>query len=513
MRRVTKRIFCVVLFLLVTVAVPVWAGDGSSLLSANIPFGSEIYNYISKLEGLGYLSLVATGTKPYSRLRVAEWVLEVKGRMAAEADVPAYAQTLLGVLETEFQRELAVLRGEGSGGGLLVRGVDWANTYYEGHALAQHRTLSTYQPLNINNDGDKYAEGLNTAFTVRIETGSHHDFVASLTPRFSYDDDEEADLTLKAGYFKTRLGNLEIQAGKEAMWWGQGERGSRVLTNNSTPQTALKLSNVSPIPLGGWLGLLRQMNATFFYTELESDRSDVPDPSFTGLRADFSPTADFTFAGSLTAFLGGEGHALHGDDYWDFLIGENALTPAEDKWNIIAGFDLRWRIPRWNGFQFYLELYGEDQAGSLLPWPSKNAWIAGIYLPRLTPDGAWDLTIEAAETGKAWYVHSLYTNGYTYRGDLIGDAMGNDAERYYVKLTNYTPAGARWALHGEYLKMAKTSARPQEVLSRWVTFHTRICGDLLLEATAGVAEIDNENFQAGKTATNYIISFGLTKNF
>ena len=40
MRRVTKRIFCVVLFLLVTVAVPVWAGDGSSLLSANIPFGS-----------------------------------------------------------------------------------------------------------------------------------------------------------------------------------------------------------------------------------------------------------------------------------------------------------------------------------------------------------------------------------------------------------------------------------------------------------------------------------------
>ena len=140
MRRVTKRIFCVVLFLLVTVAVPVWAGDGSSLLSANIPFGSEIYNYISKLEGLGYLSLVATGTKPYSRLRVAEWVLEVKGRMAAEADVPAYAQTLLGVLETEFQRELAVLRGEGSG-------ATPASTPIRMHNLLRHYIQARSAPL------------------------------------------------------------------------------------------------------------------------------------------------------------------------------------------------------------------------------------------------------------------------------------------------------------------------------------------------------------------------------
>ena len=66
--------------------------------------------------------------------------------------------------------------------------------------------------------------------------------------------------------------------------------------------------------------------------------------------------------------------------------------------------------------------------------------VGGLYIPRLSPSGNWDLNLEFASTGSAWYVHGLYTGGYTYGGQILGDPMGGDAHRYSAKLTHYMDA-------------------------------------------------------------------------
>ena len=56
--------------------------QASPALSGNVPMGSYVYEYLDKLEGLGLLSAMPPGARPYSRLQVAGWVVEMEQAMA-----------------------------------------------------------------------------------------------------------------------------------------------------------------------------------------------------------------------------------------------------------------------------------------------------------------------------------------------------------------------------------------------------------------------------------------------
>jgi hypothetical protein len=212
--------------------------------------------------------------------------------------------------------------------------------------------------------------------------------------------------------------------------------------------------------------------------------------------------------------LGGEGHELTAGDFWSFLIGTNAETQAEDKWNSIAGIDFRLRLPKLHDLQVYGELYGEDQATALgfIPAPSKNAGILGIYVPKLTPDGDWDLTLEYGHTSNWWYTHWVYTDGYTYKGDIIGDAMGYHGTRYFARLTHYTTKG-NYSLNTEHVTQDLDAAYPQEITSVWITSHNKLKDNLFLDGSFGVANIENKDYVSGRESRNYLSSLKLTKRY
>jgi hypothetical protein len=343
--------------------------------------------------------------------------------------------------------------------------------------------------------------------------GTVNDHLAfGLTPRFSYDREEDGSADLTCGYLQTRLGNLGIELGKDALWWGPGERGSLPLTNNATPRTVLKLSNLEPIKFDGLLRFLGPMDGTFFYSELDKDRH-IPNPSFVGFRATVNPWPHFTLSASLNSIVGGEGHQLSGSDYLDFLTGKNATSEEEERWNSNAGFDFRWRIPRLHGVQVYGEYYGEDQAGKYPPLPCRNAYLLGVALPRLTADGRWDLVLEKGQTTNWWYQHWAYKDGYTYKGDIIGDAMGYNADRWYLKLSRYLSDGSRLAFNFEALTMDQDAAYPQKVDSFWVSYQRSLRPDLTFNLTAGTADVAHYNYEADRTSRNYLLGVGLEKRF
>lgn len=480
-------------------------------VSPNVQLSSYVYDYMEKLDGLGYLPDMRIGAKPYDRLQMAKWLVKIEAAVARDAAAPAYAKGMVKELRQEFAAELQMLNGSSQVPSVEMKELNLQAVHYKGDTLQTNsgNYQPRYQPLNINNNGYDYGRNLNGVLTMKAEGYLSGHTVFSVTPRVAYSTDDSA-VSLESAYIKTHINNVAIQVGKNEMWWGQGYRGSLGLTNNAAPQTALYLSAVNPAKPKGFFKFLGEVHPSFFYSVLDGDRKDVPHPSLVGKRTDFIPSPNFTFALSKVSIVGGKGRALTGfTDYRNFIFAVNATTGADEKWNSVAGLDFRWRIPRLNGLQVYGEVFGEDNTGSsFVPAPSKRFYVGGVYIPRFSADGSWDLRLEGGKTDQYTYVHSTYNEGYTHLGHILGDAMGNRATRYYGKLTHYHPSGLQLSFNAEHLKMNQDTSSYQKVNSYWLSARKQVDANIAVTASAGMAKIEDKG-----SKKNYLLSLGVTQKF
>ncbi|MBP2645629.1 MAG: Capsule assembly protein Wzi [Firmicutes bacterium] len=498
----------VLVFVLFSTAIPcVWAGESSSheaklphTLALNIPLNSYIYGYLDKLAALGYLEEMSTGTKPYTRLQAARWVEKIAARAKEKGGLEAYATDMLATLEREFQPERAELRGAPREMGIALKEWTASGAYYHGDSLKEIGTKATWQPLNTNNGGYRLADGLSAYTQLTLAGSVNENLLVSVTPRVKVGDNTSAEI--QNGYVKTKVNNMEIEVGKEDAWWGQGTRGGRSLTNNAEAVTSLKLSNMDAIDSR----IFGPAYLSVRYGVLEQDRSDVKYPSLVGLRLDFVPSDTFTFGLSRMDIVGGQGRMLNRSSMKDFLFGKNADV-GDDQWDTQAGMDFRWRLK--NDTQVYGEVYGEDAAGIL---PSELSELAGVYFPRLSSSGDWDATLEWAHTRPCWYVHGVYTNGWTYKDNILGDAMGADALRYYAGINRYCP-GIVYGVNLERVVQNVNGPVTQTVDSFWLSAQYRLAEALFVKAQAGVAGIKNANFEQGRSGHSYLASVTVSKEF
>jgi hypothetical protein len=141
-------------------------------MSTNVPVGSIYYDYLDKLDGMGYLKSMLYGTRPYARVDFARWIIEAREK-AATKPTPAYIETMLTELEREFKPELdawfAYAEGRKDQGmrGVKVHSVAAELAYGK---FSQNSypysgpVYSGWQPFSTNNNGRHY--GQNTNFTV-----------------------------------------------------------------------------------------------------------------------------------------------------------------------------------------------------------------------------------------------------------------------------------------------------------------------------------------------------------
>lgn len=495
-----------------SITVGVQASPADSL-SANVPLASPMYGYIEKFDGLGYLQSMPTGTKPYTRMQMAKWLTEIQAN-EQNRPIPSYLSGAKLELERELAPELQVMAGKKTDQSVSIKDfrVDFAD--YDGDTLRYRMSGSGpqagYQSLNGNNNGYRYGQNTNFVTSAWVVGKPATDLVVAIEPRVSYDDDQNGDVSLISGYIKTRFNGTAVQIGKDPIFWGHGAAGSLILGNNIEPLTTIKFSNLEPYRSRGIFRFLGDMNMTAFYSQLEDNRTstnanEINSPSFVGIRSDFTPQDDFTFGLSMTSMIGGNGKGLSGSDYLDWLFGRNS-DAAQDKWNNIAGFDFKLRMPRWNGIQVYGELYGEDQANYL---PSKVAGRAGVYIPRLNSDGEWDMKLEYAQTSNSWYVHQLYTSGYVYKGNIIGDPMGHNSRQVYAKVGHYLNRNSQLSFNVQRTEMDRDAAVQQNINSGWLQVQSQLNDQLQLTGTLGLAKIENAGFSNGNDSTDHFAGVSL----
>jgi len=498
-------------------------------VAVNVPIGHWAYNAVDKLTGLGLIQTHMGATKPFTRMDMARLTLEAQHKLEEilsgtdEKESKAkgrwdIVRAIIARLEKEFRAELDELTG-GAETSSYVKPMEDVYVHY----------LHGDEDVDIENDkGQELAEdsNLRVGFSTHGVLFSHFGYY--LNPEYRYSegqfggDDDRIDLL--EGYGKVEWFNIELEAGRDSLWWGPGRHGSLILTDNAQPFDLVKLSNPRPVVLPWVFKYLGLFKVVAFWTELEKSRA-IPEAEFMGYRIHFKPFPLLDIGVSRTIMLGGEGGAkgvadLSLSDWAKVLSGRNISGDLNT--NQIGGLDFEFLIPnvkRWvpmlQSISLWGEWYGEDEAGA---FPSKEGYVAGLKFADILLTGRTDVIVEYADnviSGRPglWYNHTPYETGYRYEGKIMGHNMGSDARDYFLRLEHCLSPDLSLGLdyNGQERGVEADVQEDRDRIDLDLTYHG--LDGLLVRAGYRYEAIDNLGQVQGDDETNNILWLSLDYSF
>jgi len=508
--------------LLVTIGVMLFvpcSALAANPASAPLPLDSWIYPAIDKLSGLGVIDSSLQGSRPYSRLEAARLTDEARKNSTLGSYPPVVAE-LLRRMESELREqliELGVVEGTVSPGYFKpLRSAKARYIYQEGVSSAIPAIDSRQFSLNTNNFGIDYDEHHNGELVIEGDARVGGIFLLHWRPLYLAGDEGDS-FRLLEGTAAVSLGHLELSAGRQSLWWGQGRHGSLLLTNNAKPLDMVRLTNPSPVLLPWFLSRLGPFRFDLFVSRLEEERV-VPEPWFGGLRLNIKPFPWLELGAARTVMFGGEGRP--DVDFEDFLtiIGGENLTGEEDTSNSVAALDIRLRLAPLGGAELYGELGGEDEYQLLgfIPFISNKAWLAGLYLPVLEPSRRLSLRLEYASldhedsNSPIWYRHGIYQSGYTYKKKIMGHHVGGGGTDLFAEIRAILPGAVTLGLSFDYEKRGVDQIVEEKHYQPAVELEWRPSARVSFNARYAFDKVENFSYIAGNDQKFHLAEFGLT---
>ena len=538
-----------------------------AISSINVPLDNWAYPALEKLDGFGLLRSDLPGIRPFTRMEVARLVQEaLTEKEYLSTPLPPLAGYLLDKFKREYKAELGAYGGEGGAPPSTyikpIEEVQARYVYLDGEPRAflnidrfgqGQYPKSRYgiiasegTPLVYNNEGVVYGKNNNFSLqfsssfrylnifsgylepllVARQHEGRISNFSAidiqSLPGHLGQFDHVEVDL-LK-GYGKISPWNVELEVGRDSMWWGNGRHGEFIFTNNAAPLPMLKLSNPIPSLLPWYFRYLGPFKYSFFASRLEDDRV-IQHPLLMGVRADFKPLPILEIGFNTTFISSGKGQPpLTASDFFSAVFGFG--FGVKNELDQRAGMDVRLQLPFLRNTEIYVEYAGEDSGGPQYPeeWLGLGdiGWLVGVYVPRLTDDGRSDLRLEFAHnahrvdsTPGFWYGNGQFKSGYTYEGMILGHHMGGDAVDVFVRTTRYIRNDLVLGLDYDHMTRGITlNEITNEHVNQFgadLTYEVR--DDLSITARYGFETVDNWNLVRGENRQNHLLMTGIKLDF
>jgi hypothetical protein len=399
----------------------------TALVSTNVPLAHWSYDAVEKLANYGLIESAMLTTKPISRVEMARHIGQAMYRLKRQDNTPDVLHAIVERLKREFEGELVLIGVlDGWYGESFIKPVE---DPYVGYLYARN------DPDLENTRGDEFRRRSNYRAGFASRGKLFERFAFYLHPEYVDASSDDADIDLIEGYGKAMAGPIEVEMGKDSLWWGPGHHGSILMSNNPSPLTMIKVTNPQPMQLPWIFGGLGPFRAEWFLAELESDRA-IPEARLSGIRLNARPHPAVELGLSRVIMFGGRG--VPRVDFFDYGRMFLALTEQEQD-NQIAGFDVSVWIPLeanrlLRSVGFYADAAGEDEVGGI---PSKWGYLLGLRLNDIFRTGRTDLRVEYADTHEVFYAHSLYTSGYTYEGRVMGHHVGTDSHDLFVQLSHY----------------------------------------------------------------------------
>jgi hypothetical protein len=452
--------------------------SSSNTGSPYVPMDSWVYPAFDRLIGMGMIDSAFSGVRPWTRSECARMLAEASDRVDGE---PAEAQRTYQFLAAEFKDEL----DEASTGSQFrgrIESVYARSTEIAGEPLTLTDGYTFGQTL-INDFGRPYQRGFNsvTGFSAWTTAGrwvgyvraeyqqspsapslpeaaliiNNRTIAPALTPPAT-PIPSVSQMQLLDAYVGLNFDNLQITFGQQSLWWGPGNGGPMLFSNNAPPIRMFRINRITPLKLPSFLHWLGPMRTEFFFGQLtgyefvfnpsglvgQFGQSLNPQPFIHGQMISFKPTPNFEFAFFRTTIYGGPGYPLTFKHLTSslFTTGNEAAGGASKPGDRRSGLSFSYRLP---GLRNWLTLYGDgftDDEFSPIAYIDVSAWHAGLYLSHVPRVSRLDFRAEgvytdvpggvAANTKQpgSFYQNGTWRNGYTNNGDLIGSWIGRGGQ-------------------------------------------------------------------------------------
>ncbi|PYP82464.1 MAG: capsule assembly Wzi family protein [Candidatus Angelobacter sp. Gp1-AA117] len=439
----------------------------STVSSPYVPLDSWVYPAFSRLAALGVAPSGIFGLRPWTRYECARLLEEAEGYV--EDFESSEVTRLYAALAREFAPELKGTAAEhyaqldsvyarvtGISGQPLTDGYHFAKTivndygrpYQEGtNFISGFSSSGSTGPFGFYVRGElehaPSAPGVSQTVQNAIQVADQKPLIqpAFAVPAFN-------QFRLLDTYVMLNLNGWQTSFGKQTLWTGPTQD-PFLSSNNAQPMYMLRFDQTTPRKLPSFLGFLGPYRMEFWVGKLTGQhfvatqdpavgfaasigRSLERQPMLNGQKVNFHPTKYFEFGVGKTGLWGGPDFPITGGTTRRSLFGSrNATGRGNDPGDRRSSFDFSYRLPGLrNWFTLYDDSFVEDEI-SPIGYPRRSAHNPGIYMPQLPGLHHMDLRVEASYTnlpdlieppaGGFFYWNTRYLDGYTSKGDIIGN--------------------------------------------------------------------------------------------
>jgi hypothetical protein len=470
--------------------------------SAYVPLDSWAYAAFDRLAALGVINRQFVGLRPWTRIQCAQLVLEADENLGNADDENMEAVALYDALNQEFSAEVNLL----SGGAARQARVESVYTRAMGISGTPLRDSFNFGQTIANDFGRPFNSGFNnvSGFSAQAVDGR---FFASIRGEYQHspayagltsaqqasiaqlDGTPSAPYSQAAGtvdrfdlldtYAGLRLGVFDVTFGKQSLWWGPGTTGAMLMSNNIDPVLMLKVNQVEPIVLPGFLGLLGPVRVQAFMGRLSGYQFPHA-PYIHGEKIMFKPSPNVEIGVSRTTIAFGQGipFTLHNLFATYFSVTDICCVanPQNFPGKRQGGLDFAFRVPhlrKW--LTVYLDSFSSDDVDPVVN-PSRAMYNPGIYLPQIPRLQKFDFRFELATTRNREQAYNsfFYQEGYTNKGFLMGNTVGRHGSTFDVSTTYWlsprkrVQVGWREEAEGKEFMLSKGSQNSLRVKAGWL---------------------------------------------
>ncbi len=442
----------------------------TNFASVNVPLDSWIYPAMERLIGQGYIDTAFLGLRPWTRMSCAHMLIEMNSKTEFHTDVPSEIWKLKQALDTEFAPEIATWEGHPSESleldSLYTRVMDIAGTpvndsYHFGQTL-------------INDYGRPYWQGVNniTGFSASANDGRFAFYVdgeyqyAPTIPGYPLSVRQvianvdvnplQPPTPISADQFRLldtyaimKYGGLDFSVGKQSMWWGPGEGGAMLMSDNAAPWWMLQINRLEPFNVPGLSKFVGPFEFANFFGALAGHQFPAG-PYMFGQKVSFKPSQNLEFGFTRDDVFGGQGHVpITFSSFWNAFSSFTDVTPQvkfsrNDPGARHASFDASYRLPLLGrSVTLYTDSIVHDDVNPISA-PQRAGFNPGIYFARLPGVPKLDFRAEAVYTdpptvasmgGHFIYWEIIYHDLYLNDRYLMGSWIGREGKGYQAWTT------------------------------------------------------------------------------
>lgn len=280
----------------------------------------------------------------------------------------------------------------------------------------------------------------------------------------------EGDTTPTGSLLSLGWSFAQLDAGFRDHWLSPFTDSAMLLSTEATTMPSVTLSNYQPLTR---LGIRYEAFAARMSRSddiLFAGGTTSGHPKIAGLHLSIEPASGWSLGFNRIMQFGGG--ARGGNSFGDILDAffnpsgsDNVASAADPQFgNQAASFTSRFVFPGALPFSVYAEYAGEDTSRGRNYLLGNSALSVGIDFPLLWR--RFDLTLEASEWQNGWYVHSVYGDGLTNDGHVLGHWGGDQrafgdgvGARSAMARLGWRPAfGGSFALRGRVIENEAYSA-------------------------------------------------------